>query len=473
MQPYLSHLFSRLWFRLMGAFVLIISLVILVTVILTRQGTDTQFAHFMVNGQMIRTSRLVQNLAAFYQRQQSWTELDAQLDQVLLEASDGTMNSMFQGMMGMYNNRMQVVDAEGRLVADTEEDTGSPLSAVQRWPIFVDEAEVGSLVVEGAMMGHTMLDGDILLRGVTRAAIVAGSIAGIVALLMAGLLVRQITRPVAGLVQASRNIADGDLTTRVAIRSNDELGELAKTFNQMASSLERQERVRRALIADVAHELRTPLTGIQGTIEAFQDGVFAPTAENFAIIHKEILLLNRLIEDLRTLANADAGTLPLHFAPVDLAALAQQQVAAFQYQAREQQIDLQVTIDHPLTPISGDEERLGQIFINLLDNALRHTPVGGAIQLSLVNATDGVEIRVRDSGAGIPPAALPHIFERFYRVDPARNRETGGSGLGLTITRQLVEGHGGRIRVNSPPPVTTKGSEFCLFLPAVPTEEGL
>ncbi|MEZ4619364.1 MAG: ATP-binding protein [Caldilineaceae bacterium] len=234
----------------------------------------------------------------------------------------------------------------------------------------------------------------------------------------------------------------------------------------MANSLEFARACPPPLIADVAHELRTPLAGIRGTIEAFQDGVFAPTAENFAHIHQEVLLLNRLVEDLRTVANADAGTLTLDFATVDLAALVQRQVAAFQVQAHDQQIALQVTVREPIAAIQGDEERLRQVFNNLLDNALRHTPAGGLIELTLANVPDGVQVLVRDNGEGIPAETLPHIFERFYRVDPARSRATGGSGLGLTITRQIVEGHGGQIEVHSPPVGASQGSEFCLFLPA-------
>ena len=462
------HLLQQLWFRLMAAFALIIGLVLLVTVILTRQGADTQFAHFMVNGQMIRTARLIDNLANYYQAQQSWAQLDTQLDTVLQAASDGTMNPMIQGMMGVYNNRMQIVDNAGQIVADTEPTSSARFSSTQQWPITNHDQSIGVLLVEGSMMGPTTFDGETVLRGVTRAVTVAGSIAGIVALFMAGLLVRQIMRPVASLAHAARRIAAGELTARVPIRGHDELGELAQTFNQMANSLEGQERARRNLIADVAHELRTPLAGIQGTIEAFQDGVFAPTPENFAIIHKEIVLLNRLIEDLRTVAHADAGQLTLDFAPIDLGMLLQRQVATFRYQALEQGIALTVTAKEPVIPIRGDAERLRQVFNNLFDNALRHTPPGGVIGVTVTNVPHGVQVAVRDNGEGIPAESLPHLFDRFYRVDPARNRQTGGSGLGLTITRQLVEGHGGRIWAQSPPLGALHGSEFCLFLPAAP-----
>jgi len=467
LRPMINHL----WVKLMGAFALVIGLVILLTVILTRQGADTQFAHFMVDGQMIRTTRLIYTLADYYQRQQSWANLESQLDQVLLEASDGAMNTMLSGMMGMFNNRMQVMNSAGQVVADTETGAGPLILPVQQWPIINGEQSIGSLLVEGSMMSHAYLDNDELLRAVTRSVVVAGSLAGIVALLLAGWLVRQITRPVSSLVQASRGIAAGNLQIRVPVQSDDELGDLASTFNQMASTLETQERLRRNLMADVAHELRTPLTGIQGTIEAFQDGIFAPTAENFAIIHEEIMLLNRLVEDLRTLANAEAGKLSLDVRSIDLVGVLQRQVATFHRQAREAGIRLTFSSEQPTLLIAGDEQRLGQIVNNLVENAFRHTTTAGTIQIDLKRVEHGVQISVTDNGEGIPTAALPHIFERFYRVHPAREQQVGGSGLGLTITRQLVEAHGGKIWAKSPPTEAGQGSEFTLFLPIAPATQ--
>jgi len=251
----------------------------------------------------------------------------------------------------------------------------------------------------------------------------------------------------------------------VPVQSHDELGELAVNFNQMAGTLETQETLRRNLMADIAHELRTPLAGIQGTVEAFQDDVFLPTPENFAIMHEEIMLINRLVEDLRTLANAEAGKLTFDYTLLDLRDLAQRQVAAFQYRALAQGILLTLVAEEALPPVKGDEQRLSQVLTNLLDNALRHTPDGGSVCVQVSNVNTGVDIAVRDTGEGIPAADLPYIFERFYRTDRSRSRETGGSGLGLAIARQLVEAQGGRIWANSPPPGQMHGAEFHVFLP--------
>ncbi|MCB0105703.1 MAG: GHKL domain-containing protein, partial [Caldilineaceae bacterium] len=243
------------------------------------------------------------------------------------------------------------------------------------------------------------------------------------------------------------------------------LGQLAETFNRMAGSLETQEELRRNLVADIAHELRTPLAGIQGTIEALQDGVFPLTVESLAPIHDEVTLINRLVEDLRTLANADAGKLSLNFVPLSIPDLLERQINIFQYKAAEQNIDLQLAIKEPLPIIRADQQRLSQVLTNLIDNALRHTPSNGTICIRAESAADDILLTVQDTGVGIPTTDLPHIFDRFYRVDRSRNRQTGGSGLGLAIVRQLVEAHGGQIRVESPPAGETSGTAFHLILP--------
>jgi signal transduction histidine kinase len=300
---------------------------------------------------------------------------------------------------------------------------------------------------------------------VTRTVFVAALIAALAGLLLAAVLVRQLTRPLVDLTNASRRITHGDLGVRVPVKSSDEIGELTATFNQMATSLEQQETLRRNLMADVAHELRTPLTGIQGAVEAMQDGVFPVDAENLEALHAQVLLLNRLVDDLRTLANAEAGQLALEKAPVDLADLCRRQVSALQLRAHDRQIDLTITAPPAATLVEADSQRLNQVLLNLLDNALRHTPGGGAVAVAVHTVHDEVLVTVTDNGPGIPTPELPHVFDRFYRGDRSRCRETGSTGLGLAIARQLVEAHGGRIWVDSPPPGLPRGAEFGLMLP--------
>jgi two-component system OmpR family sensor kinase/two-component system sensor histidine kinase BaeS len=461
-------MWNHLWFKLTGAFALVTLVGVIVTALLTRQGAASHFAHFMVNHQMVRPQVMVQTLADHYAEQQGWDIVRAQFPLLVSAASDGMMSGMMGNMMGMHENRLQVVDRQGRVVADTADPmAAAPMqgAAVQRWPVFVNGQEVGALLAEGVMMTASPLRNAQLLQGVTRAVWLAGVAAGLLGILLAWLFVRQITRPLATLTAASARIADGDLAARVAVASGDELGTLAATFNRMAANLQTQETVRRNLMADVAHELRTPLTGIQGTLEAIQDGVFPLTQDQIGAIHDQVLLLNRLVDDLRTLAHAEAGQLHLDCAPLDPVELCANQVRRFQAQADAQQITLSLQGTEPLPPVHGDAQRLAQVLNNLLSNALRHTPPHGTVAVAPTAVDAGLQITITDSGDGIAPADLPHLFDRFYRTDQSRNRQTGGSGLGLAIARQLVEAHGGCIWAESPPAGQEQGSRFTLLLP--------
>jgi two-component system, OmpR family, sensor histidine kinase BaeS len=463
---------NRLWFKLTSAFALVIGVGVLVTVVVARQGAATRFAHFMVDTHMVRPERLQGALAAYYLEQGSWAALATQLPAVVEVASDGAMSDVMGSMMGMHENRLQILDANGVVVADTQGPAGGqPLPAhpvthtVQQWPILAQNVQVGELLVEGALMVGTSDRNANLVGGITRAVWVAGLTSGVVGLLLALLLVRQITRPLSSLNRASSRIADGDLSVRVPVHGQDEVGELAATFNRMADSLETQERLRRNLMADLAHELRTPLTGIQGAVEALQDGIFPVTAENLEAVHGQVMLLNRLVEELRTLANAEAGQLALDRQPLNLADLCQRRVTAFQSRAAAAQIDLTLQVADDPAAIWGDEQRLSQVLNNLLDNALRHTAPGGAVQVQLAVPNGAAHLAVVDNGEGIDPTALPAIFDRFYRADPSRTRRSGGSGLGLAIARQLVHAHGGRIWAESPPAGQAGGSAFRIELP--------
>lgn len=465
---------THLWFKLISAFALVIVIGVFITGVLTRQGAATHFAHFMVEHHMIRPGVMVQTLADYYSLHSDWKDTNSHLPLLIEAASDGIMSGMIGSMMGMSENRIQVIDNQDRVIADTitkissESNTSYTMltgQAIQRWPILVDNKEVGFLLVEGAMMTASPLHNERLLQGVTRAVSLAGLTTGLIAVALAWLLVRQITSPLATLTAASEKIAKGDLAARVTVQSNDELGILATTFNQMATNLQTQETLRRNLVADVAHELRTPLTGIQGTVEAIQDGVFPLTIEQVGSIHEQIMLLNRLVEDLRTLANAEAGQLYLDKTSLDIVSLCKGQIQAFRAQAATQQIELYLNSNDTPSLIYADPQRIGQVLVNLLSNALRHTPAGGRVEVAIVSTGRDVHVTVTDSGEGIAAEELTHIFERFYRTDRSRNRKNGGSGLGLAITRQLVEAHEGKLWAESPPPGCDKGSRFTLVLP--------
>ncbi len=279
---------------------------------------------------------------------------------------------------------------------------------------------------------------------------------------------RRVATPLADVMNAADAVAEGDLSARVPVPPHGPGGfsRLAESFNRMAEELERADRQRRNLTADVAHELRTPLQIIQGNLEGILDGVYEPDREHIAATLDETRLLSRLVEDLRTLSLAEAGQLPLVWERVDVAELLADVDTSFSGQAEAAGIDLQVEArgDSEEMTVTADAGRLNQVLNNLMGNALRHTPRGGRITLQAEPVEGGVRITVRDTGQGIPEEDLPYVFDRFWRGDRSRSHAGGaGSGLGLAIARQLVQAHGGRIIVQSQ---VGQGTTFTIELPS-------
>jgi signal transduction histidine kinase len=278
----------------------------------------------------------------------------------------------------------------------------------------------------------------------------------VIAVLLGVVLARTITRPVRELTEAAGRLAEGQLGQTVDVRSHDEVGELAGAFNRMSADLERADRTRRQMTADIAHELRNPLTVIGGYLEAMVNGDVAVTPARLKMAYAEIEHLERIVDDLRTLSLADAGALKLERRPLDAKELLERIAARFAPQASQKQIELRVEATATAMPFRADEARLTQVLDNLVRNALQHTPQGGRIRLAAGSEGGALRLSVADTGPGIKEEDLPHVFERFYRGDAARpvdnaQGEAGSSGLGLAIAKALVEAHGGRIRVESGP----------------------
>lgn len=284
---------------------------------------------------------------------------------------------------------------------------------------------------------------DLSARNQVRIALLAGGVL-LVTLGLCVLLAGSVVRPLRRMAVAAHRAGEGDLTARVPHRRRDEVGELARAFNQMAARRQRLEEARRRMVSDVSHELRTPLANVRGWLEAAEDGLVETDARLLASLHEETLHLQRLVEDLHDLALGDAGELRLEPVGVDLADLLGQVAAAFGEAGRAGRVALVVDTE-PGAVVHADPVRLRQAVGNLVSNALRHTPSGGTVAL---RGRAGV-VEVVDTGSGIPEDELPHVFERFRRVDPARSRATGGSGLGLAIVRQIVEAHGGSVGIES------------------------
>ncbi|HEX6387369.1 MAG TPA: HAMP domain-containing sensor histidine kinase, partial [Anaerolineae bacterium] len=299
------------------------------------------------------------------------------------------------------------------------------------------------------------------LANVNQATILSALAAAVVALLLGIFLARTIARPVHELTTATQAIAQGELGYQVPIHTQDELGALATSFNQMSTDLARANQLRRQMTADIAHDLRTPTSVIMGYTEALSDGKLPGTPEIYQIMHKEVQHLGHLIEDLRVLSLADAGELPLAPQAVSPLALLEQAAAAHGVQAHKAGIRLTIEAAPDLPSIDVDPGRMAQVLGNLVSNALRHTPAGGQVTLSASQNHGHVLLKVRDTGAGIAAEDLPHIFRRFYRSDKSRS-QNGESGLGLAIARSIVEAHGGTIAAESTP---GRGTTIIITLP--------
>jgi two-component system sensor histidine kinase BaeS len=286
-------------------------------------------------------------------------------------------------------------------------------------------------------------------------------IAAIAGVLMAVGIARWTTRPILRLTDATRRMEGGDLSVRVAPSGGRELAELAESFNAMAGALDRNEELRRRMVSDVAHELRAPLTNIRGELESMQDGLTQPTPERLESLHEETMQLARLVDDLQDLALAEAGRLELEPQRVELAALVRRAVTGVERLAREHSV--RIVEDGPSDlVVAADPRRAVQIVTNLLSNAVTHMQRPGEVRVTWAPEESMAVVKVIDEGVGIPADDLAKIFERFYRVDASRSRTTGGAGLGLSIVRQLVAAHGGRVWAESE---VGRGSTFAFTLP--------
>ena len=431
--------------------------VVLVAVIVRRQ-TLLEFDRFIVDQYQ---AEMIARAGDYYTEVGDWSGVES-----ILRGRRGP-----GGGGGPGGGRPVILtDSGGEVVATTagndyqgnaNHDKGAT-AATDPLPIEVDGAVVGYLqfldMSETQDLRETAEAA--FLDRMSRAIVVSAIGAGLLALLLGAALARTISRPVRELTDGTRALAAGDLGHQVPVRTADEIGQLAQSFNRMSADLAHANQLRKQMTADIAHDLRTPLSVILGYSEALQDDKLPGTPEVYGAMHRQAQHLNRLIDDLRTLSLADAGQLSLQRRAVLPADLLEHAAVAYLPQAEERGIQLSVSAD-AAPSISVDPDRLGQVIGNLVGNALRHTPNGGHVQLAAGRAGARVVLSVTDDGPGIPTGDLPYIFERFYRGDKARV-DDGASGLGLAIARSLVEAHGGQIAVENVP---TGGARFTIALP--------
>lgn len=431
------------------------------------QHTQTQFNQLILDQNQ---QDLVNNLTSFYQINNSWEGVET-----VFRPSFNTPPQSPEGMEPVPNEfsplevrrtQFTLVNADGEVIfGDFRGKNGMQITAEQYEkgvPIKNESETIAWLLFNpvfdrwrpGTPEGN-------FLTNVNRATVYSAAGAAIVALLLGGVLAFTMTRSLRELTNATQIIAKGELGHQVKVRSKDEIGTLADSFNQMSTELARSNNLRRQMTADIAHDLRTPLSVILGYSEALNDGKFTGSQEIFEVIHTEAMHLSHLVDDLKTLSLADAGELPLARQETSPLNLLKYTATAHQIEAQKRDITIKVDAPADLPRIFVDVERMSQVLGNLVSNALRYTSDGGEIELSACIQDGKVNLQVSDNGAGISPESIPYIFERSFRGDTARVQQTGEAGLGLAISKSLVEAHGGVISVESE---LGKGTTFTIII---------
>ncbi len=424
----------KLTTKLILAFLLVSLFSTGIIVVFTRLATNREFDRFVNNKY---EADLVEQLAGYYEGNQTWEGVD----------------KLFNRGNDRHPPFFSIADTDGRIVvAGADRRPGEIVRADELktgTQIQIGDRAIGILLFNRLPDRNPLEDEFIRRLGQSITLSAVGAL--LLAFILGTILSRTISNPIRELTKATREMAGGNFGQQVPVRSRDEIGELAASFNKMNDDLARSFNLRKQMTADIAHELRTPLSLIIGHAEGVHDGVLPASKENFEIIREEAERLEKLVNDLRTLSLADAGELSADFQPVDANKLLGEIQSHYLALFDQKQITLEFT---PFDTAQGvranlDPIRFAQVITNILENALRYTPENGRVRISTRQVNGQIEICIEDSGEGVSPEDAAHLFDRFYRADPSRTRDEGGSGLGLAIAKSIVEMHGGSIRAES------------------------
>jgi len=445
----------RIGFKITLLQVLVVATAMLIATTFSSTAINTAFNTYFQDNISVRLEEMAIVVGDYYQKN-GWEGID----NIFMP---GTGRGRGQGGMGMrrqFADQIIVADRDGRVVFDSlGRDKGQyyvEQSDAGSIPIIVNGEKVGVLI---APTSKGRLEEN-FIASIKMANIKAGILATILALAVGIYLSGRISKPLVELSEATRKIADRELSHRVPIYTKDEIGEVSKAFNKMAESLEHNELLRKNLIADVAHELRTPLSILRGNLELLQEDVIKPSPQVFASLHEESIRMSRLVDDLQSLSHADAGEMKFDLSIEDLTHIVRTVVLDLSQEAAKKNIEIRVQATEPVQVLI-DPYRIGQVLYNLISNAIRYTEQG-EVQITVTNIPNYVQVEICDNGPGIEEEHLRSLFDRFYRVEKSRNRISGGSGLGLAIAKSFVEAHGGRIWVESK---IGEGSKFIFSLP--------
>ncbi|SDN41997.1 sensor histidine kinase [Streptomyces wuyuanensis] len=455
MRDLLKGRFAR---RLALAFALLGVGAAALTAVLVNVAFGARFDDYLAEQQQVRRQQLAALFAAEYQRDDAWNpaSLDELAPTVTMTGSQVELRG--EGGQKIWSLADASVDPAMLAMHRTMIGTGE-LGPPRALPVMVDGQQVGTLDVRVPQGQIPAVDQN-FRSDVNRVLVVGGLTAGAIALAFGLYTARRATAPIAELTSVAGNLATGQRDRRVTTIPDNEIGQLATTFNTMADRVKKEDELRRLFASDIAHELRTPLAILRSELEAVQDGIREATPQVITSLHDETLRLGRLITDLETLASADAAAFTLKREPLSLTALVRDTAAHLADRFAGAGITLRIDLPTEVR-VDGDAERLRQIVTNQLTNALKFVPAGGTVILTLRQDRDWAELRVIDTGPGIPAEELPRVFDRFFRSRAAR---ADGSGIGLAVAAELATAHGGTITADSSP---GHGTTFTTRLPAL------
>ena len=448
------------------AFVATVIITAVTIILIANISINYFFKDFVVQYRTARLEQWANIFTAHYIQRGSWEGIEK-----IFEETAGRRG---RGGRLFPEDQLILADANGRVVLNTREPLQenrvlSRSSLAAGLPVEVDAQRVGTLFLNPVTpQGAVSLEEE-FSRSVTSAIFFGGVIAVIIAVVLSLSFTKRIISPLYKLDAGVKEFARGNYKARVTLDSQDEFGRLGEAFNAMAQSVERNEEVKRNMTADVAHELRTPLSILQGNLESLQAGIIKPDPEVISSLHDEIIRISMLVNDLQDISLAEAGKLNLTLKDGDMDELFQKVSQAFHYELTLKNITIKIETPEQKISINMDRDKIMQVLLNLMGNALRYTPEGGRIILGAKMKESQVIVYVSDNGPGIKPEDLPYIFERFYRSRKDYDKKNGGSGLGLAIAKGYVEAHGGSIWVENNPRSTGGGSIFFFSLP-VPEE---
>ena len=438
--------------------------------LLSSRATSVEFQKYVANDKEVSLERFRSELLAHYEQHKSWKDVVPLLDRISnlsgksLILTDTNQNILAAAPETVREAEIKITP-DHRMFWNRQQMEAGKIQVQQFAFVRVPHIDLNdaTLYLAPIPLQQVKENEETFIGSVNRSLILAGLGSASIALIIGLILARRILKPVEALTAAAKEMGSGNLKQRVQVDGRDELSELAQTFNAMADALARTEELRRNLVSDVAHELRTPLASIRCQLEAMQDGLAEPGREVINSIHEETLQLTRLVEDLQDLALAEAGQLRLELEQISIEEKVSQAIKTLVPLARERNVQITTSIPDELPHVTADPNRIRQVITNILSNSISHTSSEGRITITAEQKGNEVRLQFSDTGEGIAPEHLPHIFDRFYRTDHSRSRTTGGSGLGLAIVRQLIELHQGSIAAESK---LGQGTTIYISLPA-------